>query len=767
MAVLVKLQVSKKLLRFTPSDAGDFSRDQTPGGNNDGEFDITVTNTTNRFASFQVELQAETMGQTMGLGNTANGAAGQPARWYKVEPEVGAKQPPGDRTTFHITLLKAPIPAYDSQINLQVKAFSVEVDDIEAVETVQLQIGRPKKSLRAYLPFQELTVYPGDRIKVPALVYNLSAEFAQITLRLRGIHPEWIQNGQQRTVQIESGGFSEELFWCHPPPSAKSLHHTYDLILEAVDHRHNTASDVAHLQVLPFGQVKMICDQPEQKISPLRSQPVTYPLQLTSESNLTNQVHIDATAASEVALTLPEDVVLAPEADATIEVVATAKPPWVGRTRRRLIEVTPSLFNPQSGEPNPQIATQPASQLLSLEIRPILPLWLQIGSGLLLLLLTALLWWFMPPKPRHASDVNSIRLIANEETVVSASSDQTIRRWQVNDQWWIPSLRRLRYKGIIASGTQGIRVVHQLPAEVAQVAAGLENGDIQFWPVSPSQEQPIATLPGNNDRVFDLVFTGDSKSLFSAHGSGAVKQWTQSAPNQWKPGTTLSGQQSGALSAIAVSEAVGEPTLVTIAGQYNQLTLWNPADNIAYKIKYAIANELAGSFPAVVSQNSYITDLAIAQRPNQPESARLVTADNQGFITLWNLNQMRSCLKATPESTSSTSNAIAVECTTAIIDQWQENSTGLAVRSVALSTDACYLASTGDRGQVRLWPLGLGGSRNGKALTIETFTNERLNSVTLQKASQQGSQNLVLIASDAPGYRVRLYRQEVTSNGCQ
>ncbi|MEL6939304.1 MAG: hypothetical protein AAFO84_08945, partial [Cyanobacteria bacterium J06598_1] len=337
----------------------------------------------------------------------------------------------------------------------------------------------------------------------------------------------------------------------------------------------------------------------------------------------------------------------------------------------------------------------------------------------------------------------------------------------------------LRYKGVIASGRQGIRVVRQLPAEVAQVAAGLENGDIQFWPISPVREQPVAVIEGNNDRVFDLVFTEDSKYLYSAHGSGRVRQWIQGAPNTWQAGSVLRARRSASLSAIAVSEAVGEPTLVAIAGQYNQLILWNPQQNQAYKIKYGLAERLGGAFSAVVSQNSYLTDIAIAQRPNDPESALLVTADNQGFVTLWDLQEMRRCIGDLPAG-EATEGAVDVDCDRARIDQWQENPQGLAVRSVSLSANGCYLASTGDSGYIRLWPLTAAGNRqldhplndgqqkdHSKGIVLDQFSGERLNSVSIQSSAQVGDQATLLIASDAPENRVRLYRQQVRSYGCQ
>ena len=75
----IKVDVSTHHVVFTPSDDGD-AVSAAP------DLAVTVTNLSQVFASFQVALHVE--------GQDPNDTG----EWYKVEPNVGAKKPPGDRT---------------------------------------------------------------------------------------------------------------------------------------------------------------------------------------------------------------------------------------------------------------------------------------------------------------------------------------------------------------------------------------------------------------------------------------------------------------------------------------------------------------------------------------------------------------------------------------------------------------------------------------------------------------------------------------------
>lgn len=783
MKTLAKIEVSKKRLKFIPGNRPDFSIAERSV---ESEFDVTVINASDKFASFQIELLAEGTDPTSAL------------KWYTVEPEICAKKPPGARTTFHVSIIKAPIPAYDTTINLGVRVFSVEYEALFATENVQLLITRPLKSLKVYLPFQDLEVYPedglegvspgklkvhpGSRIKILALVYNLSPDFVTVNLELEGLNPDWFPEGTQQTIQIDAGGAIETEFWCNPPQSSESRSRIYDFNLKATDQKGNQVTETGRVEVLPSGAVNFTCLHHQQTVPAKvgifidqRSNTATYKLEFENESNLPQRINLNIEPSNNgrSEWTVSNDLKLDPDEKGEMKLAIATHRPWLGRSRQLFFEVFPSLSNPNSGETTAQIAVKPTSQLLELKVRPIIPFLLQLGCGAFILALLSLLWWLIPPTAHHTAPVNSVRLIANEETVVSGSSDKTIRRWQVNNNPWTIDIRRLRYNGIIAEDAQrAVRVIRQRPAQVAQIAAGLENGEIQLWQISPPSAEPIAVIFERNDRVFDLDFTEDSKYLFSGHGSGMVRQWDLNASNR-SPVNELYPNQPFAISALSVSEKPGEPTLVAIAGQFNRLVLWDWAGKVAYNVNTEINStntSQSSTFNPVISKNSYINSLAIANSTsNSDDISLMATADNQGVITLWDLDQLRQCIydsgniSSTPRD-QSYNHLVNVTCDDAQIDQWQAGQNGEAVRSVDLSDNGCFLASTGDDGRVMLWTLKQDGKRNrSQGIVLASFPNARLNTVDIQQIQN----DTVLVASDAPNNQVRLYRKQVSSNGCQ
>ncbi|HEY9295205.1 MAG TPA: hypothetical protein VIQ31_02310, partial [Phormidium sp.] len=123
MPNLVKAIVSKREIRLIP-DIVIESGDRTANGEN--EFDVTVVNESNKFASFYIELLA------IGADAESN------VKWYNLEPEVSAKKPSGDRTTFHVIITKPPIPVYDTTIELTLRVFSVEFPSLYTSQKINL-----------------------------------------------------------------------------------------------------------------------------------------------------------------------------------------------------------------------------------------------------------------------------------------------------------------------------------------------------------------------------------------------------------------------------------------------------------------------------------------------------------------------------------------------------------------------------------------------------------------------------------------------------
>lgn len=170
-----------------------------------------------------------------------------------------------------------------------------------------------------------------------------------------------------------------------------------------------------------------------------------------------------------------------------------------------------------------------------------------------------------------------------------------------------------------------------------------------------------------------------------------------------------------------------DDTNLAIGGRYNQLVVWNWENDELLQVPYPQGG-----------QDDYILSLDNAEF--NPEL--LVTADNQGAITLWN---MQNCL---------TGNS---DCK--IIDRWPNGHGGQPVRSVALSADGCYLASGGDDGRVMLWPLTADGRRAGKFIdgkeVVRSYNRKKFNSVDIKVVNEN-----IFIASGSDDTEVRVEIQK-------
>jgi WD40 repeat protein len=128
---------------------------------------------------------------------------------------------------------------------------------------------------------------------------------------------------------------------------------------------------------------------------------------------------------------------------------------------------------------------------------------------------------------------------------------------------------------------------------------------------------------------------------------------------------------------------------LAIAGRYNQLVLWNWVNNTVKTLPY----------PNVGGQDDYIQSIAVPERKRN----LLATADNQGYMSVWDLS---TCLQS--------------DRPCQLVEGWNNAHNGKPVRSIAFSSQGCYLVSGGDDGQTKLWALTQNGKRtsdlNGKIL---------------------------------------------------
>lgn len=791
MVDLVQAKVTRTRLTFIPQ-AGDEDDNEFDHPNSDSEFDVVVTNNSDQFASFQLELSAAGVNPSSGL------------KWYRVEPRISTKKPPGQTTTFHVKVTKAPVPAYDTSIDLTVRAFSIEFAKLAAEETLSLRIEKPQRSFRIYLPIKDLKVMPGDSIRVPILVYNLSPKHSNITLTLiedsdpnlaklqqleesealPQLNPAWFlpRLGQtiEQIVPVDAGESAEAFFQFTPPALATTLSHAYLFKIEARSDTSTYATqERGTLEVLPWGSVEWNCSNPMQIIPAWRSRQnwfksrsdvAVYELSFENQSNLFQRVQLQV-SEQEKDLLLPEELELEPGQPQGIDIEAHKRRPWIGFSQKSLFSVFPKLFDRAGQESS--IRPHPSAQVFELQVKPIIPPWVQLLGLLLIALLAWLAYWLYFPS-LHQGAVNSVRLIGNGGIVVSASSDQTIRRWQVDNNSWLP-LSHLKDEGVIAptsSIQKSVHVIRQIPDHESQIALGLENGDIQLWDVLQKQQLQEPFQKQKNDRVFALDFTRNSRYLFSGHGSGRIYQWDA---QKGKP--ILDGAYPRfSISTLRVTESQADDglNLVVVAGRYNKLAFWDWDRHRLFELPYNYLAQAQPQFKPIVGQHDYIENLDVTE-----DSKFLATADSRGYISLWDMRQIRRCIlqtteivKASTDGLPNTPNTLhsLKTCSNTLLKQWMGGQ-DQPVRTVAFSQNSCYLSSGGDDGRVMLWQLSditssstsqmiQDKGRNLAALSWMRFIRPAgINSIDIKALSDR-----ILVVTGDDRDRVRLFRVNQVSD---
>lgn len=712
---LITTTISAQVLKFKP-------------GGLPATFEVTVTNDSDQFASFQLEIVAA------GVDSEH-----QDFRWYSLSPAVSAKKPPGDSTKFYVAIADTPVPGFVGIMNLTVRIFSLELrDEDRQVLRLVVQEGTASKPLKLDLPVRKFQVDPGELVEVPVRVNNPNQQSIDVELRFLGVEPSWLIDGAAQRFRLEPGEQTEVTFSCQPPEViSQAPCQIYPFTIEATHHNGLPASDQGTLEVLPTGFVEFSCTPQKQTIPPKggwlltrQADPATYELQFENASNLDSSVSVQLQGKNKEKYTLeviPTETDLKPGETSTALLVASKQRPKWGIPQKLLLEVTAVLSDQRLDLRND-------SQTIELRVLPVFPLWLQAAAGLLLLLL---LWFLLGSRSQgHTDQVTSVRFNGIADRVMSSSADQTIRSWSVKGNHLEPT-------GVFAKPGKAVRVIRYRPVDNDLVAAGLENGEIQLWDVlgdtqgasSASGKKPLESFYyQKDDRVLDLEFTKDSRYLFSSHGSGLVLAWdierdlSDKTFGSNKPLLTL--KSDFAVYDLAVV-GKGDRNLA-IGGRFNKLVVWNLASNKIRRVPYREG-----------SKDDYIQSLAVAaDKPNL-----MATADTQGYITLWD---MRECL------------VNDVKCE--ILDEWSRGHGGKPVRSVNLSKDGCYLASAGDDGREMLWPLTTEGRRHSRfrnGREIAQFST-RLNDVALSVEGEN-----ILMVSGGDDHRVQLRRVEASNTDCK
>ncbi|MEL7242641.1 MAG: hypothetical protein AAGM40_09860 [Cyanobacteria bacterium J06573_2] len=735
------------------------------------EFTVTVVNESQKFISFQLELDAP------GLEDKSD------MNWYTVEPEVCTKNPPGSETEFHVSITKPPIPAYNQTVELEVKVFCIEDDKLFNSENIRLRIESPQPKIELKLLSPKIDVVPGKNIEIPVLVTNSGLNFTNVKLQLFAnlLTPEVIPLTEVNSEAIPPT--KPKVLNIPLKISEKTESGEYEFTIIDVSDDNSYQSNEKDrpyvegvLNILSHGIIEFKCDNHVQKIPYIenntengQTDTVTYELEFINKFDLEEEVVVYTRGKNRKVNEFNkwESITLAPhnqEKKPIVKLQLTEKRPLFGWERQFQFIAKPYCKS------NNQVKFQPKTQRLILKVSPKIPFWLQLlGLISIPLLILLLINNFM--YRGHNAPVTAVRIKNDlDETVISGSSDRTILRWKFNNNWF-GNNSGLKIKGKLKSDiSKAVRVIRFLPENDNVVAVGLENGEIHLWNLSPDSEKamgkPLIEDNDKGNRVFDLGFTKDSQTLIAAYGDGNIKQWDISNIESEIKEPTSSKKAEFTVSTLGISEKDNLP-LVVVGGRFNKLGFWdwknkNKSEIEIYHLPYSEKD--------INGQQDYITSLTIAQRSN-----RLITADNQGAIKLWSLKNIRKCIEQSkiPQNDNNQipkSSYISLSCPQSLLDKkslldeeaTEKTQTFPSIRSIAITKNESYLASAGDDGNVRIWEI------EGDKLSCvdKKPTGQRLNTIDIKLAKKE----LLIVTGDDKN-RVMLYRKNVSeiknATGCK
>ena len=697
------LTVSVEEIRFKPGFT-------TPS------FEVTVTNHSDRFLSFILKI--------IPAGVT------EESKFYELSPEVSTKTPPGASCQFIITILKNPEPGFAGMMNLTVEVFCLELNT-EIREIVRLIVvpGLDLPPLELQLTQSELQAYPDSQVIIPVNVYNPNQTPIEARLSLSGLTFDWFRDGLDQKLTLMPKKSTQIQWRADIPEFEQAIAGEYNFRIKGYYENAPEAIVTGCLEILPVGETTLECDREQYRIPEKRawlpswfSPPITYLLSVENLSNLPQQVNLDIQQEEQNKCQLelnPSEQSVNPNQKVNFDLKVSRKRPWIGWGREKVLDVE-TVLSDQRLELNQNRKT------IILKLLPVVPRWLQSTIGLFLL--AGLIWWLEIPGNFFNSNtrIYSVRFNGITDEVVAGSSEKLIYKWSRDKN-------KLTSRKVIAKTEKPVRTLRYRPFDNDRLASGLENGEILVWDLLSNDKKPLYNFTyQKDDRVLSLEYTIDSRYLFSAHGSGLVLQWYVGDEDMFSLNRSVPTLKRKFDFAIYDLALVGENrNSLAIAGRFNQLVLWDFTKNIVISLPYQEGGQI-----------DYINSIASsAQKPFW-----LAIADNQGAVSIWNIE---SCLRG------------KTECE--IVDSWLHGSTNTPVNSIAFSDNGCYLASAGDDGTVKLWPLTTNGRRETKynqGITVVSV-NRKINNIDLEIAGDK-----ILIVSGENNGQVKLYNSKLVNKEC-
>jgi WD40 repeat protein len=113
----------------------------------------------------------------------------------------------------------------------------------------------------------------------------------------------------------------------------------------------------------------------------------------------------------------------------------------------------------------------------------------------------------------HSREINAVAFDREGRRLVSASSDRTVRLWDVATG---ECLRKFE------GHTDEVFTAVFHP-DGTRIASGGRDRAVWLW--DPASDQEVARLPGHTSYIWSLAFSPDGKTLVSGSGDSTVRLW--------------------------------------------------------------------------------------------------------------------------------------------------------------------------------------------------------------------------------------------------